>query len=190
MASSLPENCCSAEPVLWLETASSRDVFTKPWRHFCTQQLLNTHWNHMVFPSSASDRRKEQTSPCNINAIFLQKSCLCCTAQETDRNYLLNLSNVPIISCCKDSSTIKTSYYIRSLYTAFFLAQTIKKSKPTNRSDTDDNEVLMILGPASENFTLLISQSTSSLPCQTPAHWGKTVQLPKRNQIKLHTALL
>lgn len=48
----------------------------------------------------------------------------------------------------------------------------------------------MILGLASENFTLLISQITRSLPCQTPAHRGKTVQLPEENQIKPHMALL
>lgn len=51
-------------------------------------------------------RRKGQTLPCNINAIFQQKSYLCCAAREIDRNYLLNLSNFPIISCCKETSWI------------------------------------------------------------------------------------
>lgn len=72
MASSLPANCCSSEPVLWLGTAFSRDVFTKPWRHFCTQQLLNTHWNHIVFSSAASDREgKAKHRP----AILMPSSC-------------------------------------------------------------------------------------------------------------------
>lgn len=136
---------------------------------------LNTHWNHMVFsPSAASD----QTSPCNINAyIFLQKPRPCCTAQEPARNSLLNPQTCLLFLAARtlgQQNKNKLLHITRCLYTAhiFFSAQIIKKkTNPANRSDT---EVLMILGPASEGFVFLISQSTGSLPRQTPAHRAKT----------------
>lgn len=148
----------------------------------------------MVFSSTASDkRRKGQTSPWNINVLFLQNSKLCCTAQETDRNSLLNAQTYLIFLAARtlfgEYNINRLLHSVRCLYIAphIFLATNLEKQ--ANQQQEAMLKCWWSRDPQVKASCFNQPEQSPSSLCQTPTCTTKLAELPKENEVKPHTVL-